>query len=364
MFKQDERNNYAHGGDVWSYAYDVLDFSANINNQGLSKQARQAMVEQIDQVIHYPDPHCRQLLGSLSNYLDIPSSAILCGNGAVDLLDHWVRYWQLQKVLLCEPAFGQYHRAIRAQGAQLHSYYLDESRGFIFSVEQWLKELEQSGCDGAILCSPHNPLGWTFSRDTLNQVIQACEARKIHLLIDESFIDFLPVQEANSAVTHAVKSNYVGVLYSLTKFFSIPGLRLGTLIAEPSIIEQLKSHRDPWSVNHLAQVSAVAALQDREYQEKTKALLPEQRGYLQEALLSLPSFEPLPSAVNFMLVNIEKSGYSSTWWTEKLAQRNILVRNCNSFALLGERYLRIAVRKKEETEILLGAFESISKEET
>ncbi|QGG46887.1 pyridoxal phosphate-dependent aminotransferase [Heliorestis convoluta] len=359
-----KKRPYEHGGDIWSYGEKVIDFSANINAQGLSLKARKAMVERIDEVIHYPDPHCRHLLQHLSTYLGLTPSALLPGNGAVDLLDHWIAQCQLRKVMLCEPSFGQYHRALKAQGTQIHPFYLNEKDHFQLDHKKWIAQLIESGCDGAIVCSPHNPVGWTWERGVRDEIIKVCEERRIHLLIDESFVDFLPPEQEIRAIEQTVASNYVRVLYSLTKFFAIPGLRLGLLIGKPSFIEELQSKRDPWSVNHLAQIAAVAALQDRDYQKRTQERLPQERAYLFEGLQKIKGFEPLPSTVNFLLVNIEKSGYSASWWTDKLAQKKMILRNCNSFALLGERYLRIAVRTIEETAKLLEALQVIEGEES
>ncbi|MBM7867217.1 threonine-phosphate decarboxylase [Heliobacterium gestii] len=361
---------YRHGGDVWGAievagvsVTEILDLSANINYLGLSHQVKKAIEESIDQVVHYPDPQCRRLIDALADHFAVSPDSICAGNGAVDLLDHWLHAVKARRVLIPEPAFGQYERAVAAQGGEAVRLQLEEKGHFRLDVEAWRQALQKENCDAAILCTPHNPAGWVWTAEERQAVLTHLTSAPVRLLVDESFLDFLPDGRLLSCCAEAAKSDQVAVLYSLTKFFAIPGLRLGALIAHREIINAIVRRRDPWVVNHLAQVAGIAALADRDYHRKTWEGLPQERDYLFQRLRDLPGLSPLPSAANFLLLRIEESGLSSTEWTKRLRRRGILVRNCNTFLSLGERYLRLAVRDRAATNRLIDAMRAVLAEE-
>jgi histidinol-phosphate/aromatic aminotransferase/cobyric acid decarboxylase-like protein len=145
----------------------------------------------------------------------------------------------------------------------------------------------------------------------------------------------------------------VVVLRSLTKFYSIPGLRLGYAIGHPDVLGQWKAWRDPWSVNALAIAAGVAAVQDEWFQAQTYAWLAEALPQLREGLAQLPGLEVIPGAVNFVLVRCEASVMQVQ--ESVLKQHKILIRDCVSFPELGDRYFRVAVRTVDENERLLAA---------
>ncbi|MCW2278545.1 pyridoxal phosphate-dependent aminotransferase [Heliophilum fasciatum] len=355
---------YRHGGDVWSVkaqgdARQWIDFSANINFLGLSPQVKAAMVNAIDDVIHYPDPHCRHLRAALSTHLQVPTAAIAAGNGAVDLLDQWLRTVQPRRVLITDPGFGQYLRAIKSVGAEAVVMRLTEQNQFAFDGEAWQRAMQLGQCDSAILCSPHNPVGWTWTKEQRDQVLARAEKAGIHLLVDESFLDFLPDGRGRSCVATAAQSAQVAVLYSLTKFFALPGIRLGALIAHPARIAALEAQRDPWSVNHLAQVAGVAALQDQAYQEQTWNQLPALREQLIHTLRAIPGCRPYSSTVNFVLADIRATSLPAPVWTGRLRDRGLLVRDCSTFDGLGSGYLRFAVRPAPAIEQLGAAMKEV-----
>jgi histidinol-phosphate/aromatic aminotransferase/cobyric acid decarboxylase-like protein len=143
------------------------------------------------------------------------------------------------------------------------------------------------------------------------------------------------------------------ILRSLTKFFTIPGLRIGFAVGHPERLRRWQQWRDPWSVNGLATVAALAALQDHEFVRQTHAWLPVARQHLRQGLQRLPGYYPFPSAANFLLVRLDQRG--SDLQRVLLQKDQILIRDCLSFAQLGDNYIRVAVRSIAEQERLLAA---------
>ncbi|WP_124977473.1 threonine-phosphate decarboxylase CobD [Aphanothece sacrum] len=322
----------------------ILDFSASINPLGPPDTAIAAIQEQLTALTHYPDPDYTQLRLILAQEHQIPPDWILPGNGAAELLTWAGRELSQQDLTyLFVPAFSDYWRTLKAFGAKVETRLLNwQNEPFCLNLE---------GVDGKnagiLLNNPHNPTGKLLSCDQLLPLLDQFNL----VVIDEAFMDFLPPNEQQSLINKVLDYPNLIILRSLTKFYSIPGLRLGYAIANPSHLQQWQQWRDPWSVNVLAVAAGIAALQDRAFQEKTWQWLIEARQQLWVGLATFSQLYPFSSSANFLLVETQQS--SSQLQTLLLKQSHILIRDCLSFPELGDRYFRVAVRTQQENQQLL-----------
>jgi histidinol-phosphate/aromatic aminotransferase/cobyric acid decarboxylase-like protein len=170
-------------------------------------------------------------------------------------------------------------------------------------------------------------------------------------------MDFLPPDQEQSLIGWVQEYENLVILRSLTKFYSLPGLRLGYAIAHPDLLKKWQSWRDPWPVNTLAAAAAIAALQDTDFQQQTWKWLPQARNQLFQGLSAINGLTPLEGTVNYLLV---ESQYSTSELQEKLLrQHQILIRDCRSFKELGDRFFRVAVRFQSDNQRLLTALKSV-----
>lgn len=149
------------------------------------------------------------------------------------------------------------------------------------------------------------------------------------------------------------------VLRSFTKIFAIPGLRLGFMIADASVIREVKRFIPPWSVNALAQAVGEEALRDCAYVEETRRYVRLQREALLEGFRSIDGLTVFPGEANFLLVRIDKEGVAASILAGELLRKGIAIRVCDNFEGLGERYFRVAVRTGEENEELLQSISAV-----
>jgi threonine-phosphate decarboxylase len=171
-------------------------------------------------------------------------------------------------------------------------------------------------------------------------------------VIDETFVDW--VEEAS--LKHQVEHNsHVVVLQSLTKFFALPGLRVGYLITQPQLVTRLRMQMEPWSVNAIAQDVARACLQDATFPRRSRAFMGRERTWLSAQLRSIEGLRPFSSHANFLLVQITRPGVFAAEVVQRLAGENLLVRDCENFVGLGKRFFRVAVRTRSENRRLLTA---------
>ena len=143
------------------------------------------------------------------------------------------------------------------------------------------------------------------------------------------------------------------VLFSFSKIYRVPGLRLGFAAASGPLEEILSREELPWAVNRLAQIAGTFLLSCQNYEEKVRTFLQEERPRLAQRLADL-GLQVFPSQANFLLLRLPK-GLSGKEIFEKLLRQGILIRVCGNFRGLGEDFLRIALRTPEENEKLLQA---------
>jgi len=351
-------NRPVHGGNLlWAAALagcppsSLVDFSASINPLGPPQSAIAAIQSHLEEIAAYPDPNYRELRKSLGEYHQISPEWILPGNGAAELLT-WAGWLlaTLPVVVLVTPAFGDYRRCLRAFNAKVVESCLwanlPEDMEAV-DIDRWSLPSSMSPSSGLLLNNPHNPSGWLFCRETLLPYLEQFEL----VVVDEAFMDFLPPPKQESLVSEVARFPNLVILRSLTKFYSLPGLRLGYAIAHPDRLRRWQEWRDPWPVNVLAAAVGGAVLQDTAFQQQTWSWLPPTRDELFQGLSQLPGLTPYPSSVNFLLVKTEQP--SSELQQALLQHHQILIRDCLSFPELGDRYFRVAIRSQPENLRLL-----------
>jgi threonine-phosphate decarboxylase len=352
-----------HGGDIYEIARhfglnpdEIIDFSASINPLGLSKKAEKKLKESLSAVLHYPDPQCSSLTQALAQFHGLPAEQILVGAGSTEFIYALPRVLKIQSALVVTPTFSEYENALESSsdGANCRIHYFEtrEEDGFELNVESLRFALTQ-GYEALYLCNPNNPTGILTEKEDLRKILAQTEREKIWFILDEAFIDLV---EEESLKREAGASSRLIVLRSLTKFFALPGLRVGYMISHPEVIHKFRQNKEPWTVNALAQIAAVESLQDEGYIFRTKEVIDQERDRLIYGLRSIPGFVPYPSAANFLLVQLHPSlNLRAAELRDKLILRGILIRDCNSFHHLGPYFFRIAVRSRKENNVLLKA---------
>lgn len=350
----DATRSQDHGGNIYRAreiaGKDILDFSANINPLGLPSHLKNAIRGNLWSILHYPDPDAKDLTRTIAQYWKIPEENVLVGNGSTELIYLIAQTLRPRRVLIPAPTFSEYERSVRTVGARVRFIGLRESEGFRLKLNRRLK-MESS----IFLCNPNNPTGNLILEhpETIEEL-----ADKL-LVIDEAFMDFLPDQKNYTLIWKATESKKIIVVRSFTKFFALPGLRLGYLVAHKEIIDKLKQHLPPWNTNSLAQMAAELILDDKEYIKNTHKLIEKERKFLLEQLAKIEGLKPHPSVTNFLLIKIEMPGMTSKSLKELLIKTGILIRDCSNFRNLNDKYIRIAVRSHKENLKLLTSLKTV-----
>lgn len=331
----------AHGGNIVALAresglewHQLTDFSASINPLGPSPSVKAAIVNNLDRIAHYPERESTRLLSALAKLWGVSQSQLLLGNGATELIYFLARTLSSGTVTLAQPAFTEFHRAFpQALSADLCKPATWPTHGLL------------------VLTRPSNPLGSTLPFSHLRDWLSSTTNP---VLIDESFLEFSSHPSLASLVSQ--RPGLI-ILRSLTKFYALPGLRLGALISHEIEVAHWKRHREPWQVNVLAEEAGLAAIADAAHAQQTLQYVAEQRQWLISQLASLPGTHPQPSDANFLYVPVD---YSAHALYRFLLNRRILIRVCTGWPGLEREAVRIAVRTQDENDKLLAAWRQFS----
>lgn len=342
-----------HGGNIYKIARqngqasEYLDYSANINPLGLADSVRSAIIGGIDSIIHYPDTEGFLLKQAIAKHYQIEYETITLGNGAVELMYVLGHVTRPRRVLTVAPAFSEYERTAEISNASIRYLPLTEANGFQGNVEAVVRELMAG--DLVFLGNPNNPTGTMIARDELVTIIKKAKDRGAVIAVDESFIDFVEAGE-DYTVRHLVgEYDNLVVFHSLTKFYAIPGLRLGFAVSCPVLRAKLEWGKDPWNVNSLAQIAGCVALTDYVYQDASRALVIREKDHLYRMVQSIEGLEPFVPSVNFMLIKITKDGLTAAKLKQMMIEKEqILIRDCSKYEGLSDEFIRVAVKNREQ----------------
>ncbi|PTX64304.1 L-threonine O-3-phosphate decarboxylase [Melghirimyces profundicolus] len=361
---------YGHGGDRWTAgerfgreAGSFLDFSANINPLGpptgvLDILRRIWNDPECSTLSRYPDPAARSLRSALAGRLGVDPEQVLIGNGGAELIDLLHSAARPRRVGVIHPSFAEYEAAARKRGQEIVPLKTEWDRAFLperKALLAWIREV-----DLAWVGHPNNPTGTRIPFEDLVAAAEEATRRGTVLAVDEAFLDFLPPGEEISLLPRLEEFPTTILFRSMTKFYAIPGLRLGYAVAAPEWIRKLAEWQIPWSVNGVAQEAGTAALGDREFEEQTRSWLAEERPALARGLASLPGVDVLPGEANYLLLRVAENvggPIPSRWLQRELGERGIMIRDGSTYPGLDGRYVRVAVRGRKENRRLLSAME-------
>jgi len=277
---------------------------------------------------YYPDDSYAELKKQIGSTFNRHEEEICVGNGSIEIIRVFcsVAFEGKGKTFFTEsPTFGEY---------ALSAYLAGAGR-----VENPHK------ADVSFICNPNNPTGLLQKRSEMKNHLEGMKSNEHLLFCDEAFIELS--DPAQSMV--GTRDPNLFVLHSLTKSFSVPGIRFGYGFGDPDIIEKIEITRPPWSVNAFAEAYAMEAFRHMAELSASRAAISQERDMLRAEISAL-GLRCYPSSANFILVECRRNVVPLC---TSLAVRDILVRDCTSFGL--PTCIRIAVRTREENMVLLEA---------
>ncbi|MDF2524888.1 MAG: threonine-phosphate decarboxylase [Clostridiales bacterium] len=348
---KEERIN-PHGGNIYkaSQLYgikqeDFLDFSANINPLGVPQELREIIIANIDNLVNYPDPECKEVKTQVSRYLDISEENIVIGNGASEVIFLLFEVLRPRTVMIPSPSFSEYAMAAERSETVIKYFELYEQENFKLNIDELIKELD-TGIDAVILCNPNNPTSTLISKADLISLVHFAREKEITVIIDEAFIELTDGANSNSMVEYTKNFSNLFIVRAFTKLFAIPGLRLGYGIGNPQLIYKMWERKMPWSVNTFACCAGEFLKIADEYISKTSLWISEELKWFYNELNQIKKLKVYKPKTNFILIKITDKALTSDVLREIMASNRILIRDASNFKFLNDKFFRLAVKDR------------------
>ena len=364
-----------HGGNIYKIFREknidkILDYSSNINPYGLPENLKKEIFEKLFVLERYPDPDYIELREKIAEKNNLNIENIIVGNGATEIIFLFMKILSPKKVLIVSPTFGEYERAIKAStlandSLEINYFELKEAENFVLNIKNLETELENN-YDLLILCNPNNPTGQFLKLKKLEEILKICEQKNTKLFVDEAFVEFVEDWENESIINSKENKENLFVIRAFTKFFAIPGLRLGYGICfNNNLLKKMLEKKEPWSVNNIADLVGKTVLDDENYIQKTKEWIKDQKKYMYENLNKIEGLRAYKTEVNFILLKIEdnllEKGLDVKNLRKKMLEKGILIRDASNFIYLDKHYFRLAIKDKLNNKKVIESLSSILK---
>jgi len=345
--------NYIHGGNIYKYKKNIIDFSSNINPLGMPDNLIKDINDSIEDIINYPDPDYIKLRTKIASNYNVDYKNIVVGNGGIQLIHNAIEFINGESILIVSPSFVEYEKASKRFNKEVKYYLLLEENDFKLKIDEFLK-FDFNDIDNVIICNPNNPTGKYIEKKDIIKIIEYLKLKNINLILDESFMDFL--DDKLSLIDKVNKYDNLIIIRSLTKFFAVPGLRLGFLVSSNNELKnKINKYRESWSVNIFANEFGINVFDNNEYILKTKEYIYSENKYLFEQLNEMNLFKVYSSVANYIFL---KSKYEIDWKKE-LLNYNILIRKCDNYIGLNDRFYRVAVKDNDSNLKLINSIKKI-----
>lgn len=343
-----------HGGDLLTYedqySGELVDFSSNINPLGIQKGLNEELIEGFTTLTSYPDIHYRKLKSSISEYLNCDYEQVLVGNGAVEIINNFIIVHK--NISVMTPSFSEYELRAKVHKKNIRKLsYRDD-----FSIDIRSLEAIEEG-ELLILGNPNNPTGLRIPKEDLLKIYEVIKFKNAFLLLDEAFFEFCPVDYDSVELFKEDGYKNVAIIRAATKFFALPGIRLGYCCTSVDKVKEISEIELPWSVNSLADIAGQYIFDDKEYIKTSKDYIEGERNFLLKKLSSIEGIKVYNSHTNYILIKF--LDHDEEYVFKHFLNHGIVVRKCSSFKELGNDHVRIAVKDRENNERLLKAFRDL-----
>ena len=382
-----------HGGNIYKIfreknIKEILDYSSNINPYGIPESLKKRITENLEILERYPDPDYIELRQKLAHLNKVNMSDIILGNGATEIIFLFMKVINPKKILIVSPTFGEYERAVKAtervedssilgdsnkkkydeksfgkQKIEIEHFELKENDDFKLNIDNLKNELAKK-YDLLIICNPNNPTGKFLKLDETEEILKECNKYNTKLFIDEAFIDFLKDGIKESIINTKEDKQNLFVTRAFTKFFAMPGLRLGYgIYFDKKLEKRISEKKEPWSVNNIAEMAGLTVLDDTKYIEETLKWIAEEKTYVYEKLNEINGIKPYKTEVNFITVKIEDNfilkGLNVKILRGKMIEKGILIRDASNFKFLDERFFRLAIKNRKNNDRVIETLKKI-----
>ena len=323
----------------------ISKLASNENPLGISKKVQKAINESLSSINRYPDGNCFELKEAIAKKHNVLSNMISLGNGSNELLELIARVFvskQTDEVIFSQYAFVVYPLVTQALGA---TAVVSPASNFGHDLDSMLS-LISNQTKLIFIANPNNPTGTLLSDDDVYSFLKKVP-RNIPVVLDQAYFEYLNIDD--QAISWLNEFENLIISRTFSKAYGLAGLRVGYSICSTLIADYINRVREPFNVNHTAQMAAIAALSDDEYLVNSVKMNSD--GYNQ-LVKGFEAFELnyIPSYANFIAVEFKDAMIIYN----NLLKEGVIVRPVEM-----KNYLRISIGTPNENGHLLEALEKV-----
>ncbi len=351
-----------HGGEIYNIQEKIeYDFSVNLNPIPCPERIIESLFKAVSESGKYPDLYQKKFREKIAEYenkkienygYSIDYRYVIGGNGASELLSAMIRMINPKRALVPVPSFYGYRHALNmCSECEFVGYKLSEGSEFLIE-DDFIQKITKD-IDVIILANPNNPTGRLIPENILGKIVNRCMETGTRLIVDECFKELSEGDVQTTA--YLFKYPDIFIVNAFTKLFSIPGVRVGYMIATPSNIELFRKYLPEWNLSVFAQKAGIAGaeiLGKGDFIERTSKIIKEERTYITKELRAL-GFKVYESDTSFILFHSKQNIFN------ELKKRGILIRDCSNFEGLCEGHYRISVKDHESNRVIISALKAL-----
>lgn len=359
-FKKEKVNiNSVHGADINSAAElygleadKIIDFSSNIN-PFIVESMDKIVAAGVENLQKYPDIKYRRLRKNIADYLRVDDSQVIPGNGATEIIYLLMRNLS-GRLAIINPTFSEYRKGAEIAGLSVVDFVMDWKKDFKLDLDEIYRRKDEF--DSIFICNPNNPDG---SVREIKKLLEFAEKEGKLLIVDETFIEFADSEKDRSLVNMVEKSKNLFIIRAVTKFFGIPGIRLGYGIsANRELLQKMYDEKEPWTINSFADSASDFIFKEDEYIRKSKEYFSKERVCMINEINKIDGIKAFNSDANFILVRFENINVLDV--KENLLKRaGLLIRDASNFIGLDSSFARVAIKNHEQNTVLVDALRSV-----
>ena len=327
-----------------------IKLASNENPLGPSERVVKALLEALTHVNRYPDGSGHYLRQALAHRHGVTADHIILGNGSNDLIELVVRAFLRagEEAVVPHPSFVVYPMVVQAAGGIRVVVTLKDHRLDLLAMARAITPMTKL----VFVANPNNPTATIVTAEEVEEFM-ARVPDKVIVVFDEAYIEFANGPDLPDTLAYMKHGRRVVVLRTFSKAASLAGLRVGYAVADPDCVALCNRIRQPFNVNSLGQVAALAALADDSHILECLRMIEAGRHYLNEEFAAL-GLKYTPSRANFILVDVGRSAADVFTW---LLKEGVIVRPMTSFGM--ESCLRVTVGTPEENRRFVKALKKV-----
>ena len=285
----------------------------------------------------------------VARFFDINSMYAVAGNGAAELIKAYMEKY-VGKLGLCFPTFEEYPNRLKENDIVK---FIPSNPDFSYTIDDIMTYFSNKSIDHLLLINPDNPSGNFIKRAELISLIEWAEKKKIKIIVDESFVDFVDTENEFTLLLNNVLEQYENliVVKSISKSYGVPGLRLGVLASgDTELIGGLKKDVSIWNINSFAEFFMQIFIKYSKDYKKACELFKIEREIFKQELSQVKFLRVIPSQANYFMCELLTDRFTSRELAVKLLrEHNILIKDCSEKASFnGKQYIRLAIRNRED----------------